>query len=96
MGLFYEDVLRGLQDAGVRAFTFHRPGRMLDEVDIMIDLPVAFADLAAGAEVLEAERLRLPVASARHLIEMKEATGRAQDAADADALRRLLDATSHE
>lgn len=35
---------------------------MLDEVDIMIDLPVAFADLAA----------------------------------DADALRRLLDAMSHE
>ena len=69
---------------------------MLDEVDVLIDLPITFGDLAARAEILEAGGLRLPVASARHLIRMKEATGRAQDTADADALRRLLEATSRE
>lgn len=82
-----------IDEKGMPAFTFHRPGKMLDEVDVLIEAPIPFAELEAAAEVLEAEGLRLPVASARHLIRMKESTGRAQDTADADALRRLLDAT---
>lgn len=85
-----------IADTGMRAFTFHRAERLLDEVDVRIDSPIAFAELAGGAEILDAEGLRLRVASAQHLIRMKEATGRAQDAADADALSRLLEATSDE
>ncbi len=83
-------------EKGMRAFTFHRPGRILDEVDVLIDAPIPFIEMMEGAEVLAAEGLRLCVANARHLIRMKEVTGRAQDAADADALRRLLEATSGE
>ena len=56
--------------------------------------PIAFAELAGGAEILEAEGLRLCVASARYLIRTTEATGRAKDAAGADALRRLREATA--
>lgn len=85
-----------IEEKGMRAFTFQRPGRLLDEVDVIIDSPLGFAELIREARVLEAAGLRLPVASPRHLIQMKEATGRDQDAADADALRRLLDAESRE
>jgi hypothetical protein len=85
-----------IAEKGMRAFTFQRPGRLLDEVDVVIDSPLGFAELMREARVLEAAGLRLPVASPRHLIRMKEATGRDQDAADVDALRRLLEAESRE
>jgi predicted nucleotidyltransferase len=75
------------------AFTFHRPGRPLDEVDVIMDPPLPFAEMAAGAEVVEAEGMRLPIAGLRHLIAMKERARRGQDLADADALRRLLEAS---
>lgn len=81
-----------IADKHMAAFTFHRPGRPLDEVDVLIDPPLPFAELAAGADIVEAEGLRLPIAGIRHLIRMKEQAGRAQDVADADALRRLLEA----
>ena len=80
-------------DKHMLAFTFHRPGRPLDEVDVLIDPPVPFAEMAAGADLVEAEGLRLPIAGIRHLIRMKEHAGRAQDVADVDALRRLLEAS---
>jgi len=79
-------------DKHMKAFTFHRPGRPLDEVDVLIDPPLPFAELAAGADFVEAEGLRLPIVGIRHLIRMKEGAGRAQDVADVDALRRLLEA----
>ena len=81
-----------IADKHMVAFSFHRPGRPLDEVDILIDPPLPFAEMAAGAEVVEAEGLRLPIAGIRHLIRLKELAGRAQDVADVDALRRLLEA----
>ena len=75
------------------AFTFQRPGRPLDEGDVLIYRPLALAELAPGADFVEAEGLRLPIVGIRHLIRMKEGAGRAQDVADVDALRRLLEAS---
>ena len=80
-------------DKHMLAFTFHRAGRPLEEVDVLIDPPLPFGELAAGAVLLEAEGVRLPVVGIRHLIRMKEHAGRAQDVADVDALRRLLEAS---
>jgi len=80
-------------DKHMMAFTFHRPGRPLEEVDVLIDPPLPFPELAAGAALLEAEGVRLPIVGIRHLIRMKEHAGRAQDVADVDALRRLLEAS---
>lgn len=80
-----------IEDKGMRAFTFHRPTRPMDEVDVIIDSPVDFARLARNAERLRAEHLVVPIAGAADLIEMKQAAGREQDVADIDALRRLLE-----
>ena len=80
-----------IADRHMVAFSFFRPGRPLDEVDVLIDPPLTFAELVAGADLVEAEGLRLPIVGVRDLIRMKEHAGRAQDVADADALRRLLE-----
>jgi hypothetical protein len=45
-------------DKHMVAVTFHRPGRPLDEVDVLIDPPLSFSEMAAGADVVEAEGVR--------------------------------------
>ncbi len=73
----------------MKAFTFWRDGRPLDEVDILLVSPVPYNELRLRAHVRHAGGLDLPVADPRDLIRMKRRTGRAQDASDIDALRRL-------
>lgn len=82
-----------LEQKGMRAFTFQRPDRPLDVVDVLIDSPLSYQQLEANAESLHAEGLTLVIAGIDDLIEMKQAAGRAQDEADIDALRRLKAAT---
>ncbi len=78
-----------IDDKGMRAFTFHLPGHPLADIDILIDAPIEFAELAVHAEPVDAGGLKLRIASVDDLIRMKLAAGRDQDLADVDALRRL-------
>ncbi|MFN0251927.1 MAG: DUF6036 family nucleotidyltransferase [Kofleriaceae bacterium] len=78
-----------IADKGMRAFTFHLPDHPLSDIDVLIDSPLDFAQLASRAERIEAGGLLLHVAAVEDLIRMKEIAGRDQDLADADALRRL-------
>jgi uncharacterized nucleotidyltransferase DUF6036 len=79
-----------VDEKGMRAFTFVLPGRPLSDIDVLIDSPISFAELASRAERVDAGGLHLLIASAMDLIQMKLAAGRDQDLADVDALRRLL------
>ncbi len=81
-----------LKDKGMMAFSFWHPKRPLDAVDILYAGRLSYAELAKRADVIPVGRLRLPVAASEDLITMKSGTGRPQDEADVDALRRLLDA----
>ena len=76
-------------EKGMRAFTFQLPGHPLADIDILIDSPVDFAELARRAERIDAGGLMLRVANPEDLIRMKTAAGREQDLDDVDALRRL-------
>ena len=51
------DLVLDLEAANVQRVVevMTRPGRMLDEVDALIDSPIALAELADGAEILEAQ-----------------------------------------
>jgi hypothetical protein len=80
-----------IEDKGMRAFTFHRPGQPLGDIDILIDSPLDFAELSVRAERVDAGGLILHIAGIEDLIRMKQAAARDQDLADADALRRLLE-----
>ncbi|MEJ7599858.1 MAG: hypothetical protein WKG01_18275 [Kofleriaceae bacterium] len=78
-------------EKGMRAFTFQLPGQPLADIDILIDSPLDFNALVGRAERVDAGGLVMHIAGLEDLITMKEAAGRDQDLADADALRRLLE-----
>ncbi len=80
------------EDKNMLAFSFHRPGRPLDEVDVLFAGPLDFAALNEHAVEARAEGLTLRIARPADLITMKQGTGRAQDVADIDALTRLMGA----
>jgi hypothetical protein len=79
-------------EKGMMAFSFWHPDRPLDAVDILYAGRLDYGELVKNADVVQVGQLSLPVAASEDLISMKSGTGRAQDEADADALRRLLDA----
>lgn len=81
-----------LEEKGMLAFSFWRPDRPLDAVDVLYAGRVGYPELRAAALPMDIAGLRLLVASPRDLIEMKRGTGRAQDAFDINALERLIHA----
>lgn len=78
-----------VEQRNLKAFTFVHSLRPLQEVDLLLESPIPFEEVERAKRVLAAGRLRIPVVSLDHLIAMKRASGRAQDAADVDALERL-------
>lgn len=78
-----------VEQKNLRAFTFAHSLRPLQEVDLLLDSPISFEDADRMKKVLTAGHLRIPVISVDHLIAMKRVAGRAQDAADIEALERL-------
>jgi hypothetical protein len=84
------DVVRGwVEDRNLVALTFVDPSQPLREVDLVIASPVPFAEIEGSADRMRSGDLELKVASIAVLIRMKTGTGRAQDASDVDALRRI-------
>lgn len=71
------------------AITLVDPAEPLREVDLVVASPVPFDELERSADRMTAAGLTLAVASIDALIRMKSGTGRAQDASDIDALRRV-------
>jgi hypothetical protein len=87
-----EATVRGwVAERNLQALTFHDPREPLREVDLVISGPVPFEEIERSAERVEAGGLTVAVASIPTLIRMKEGTGRAQDASDVEALRRVLE-----
>ncbi|MBI4609899.1 MAG: hypothetical protein HY726_12930 [Candidatus Rokubacteria bacterium] len=78
-----------VEQRGLPAFTFFHPLRPLQEVDLVLQSPISFEEADRAKTVFTAGRLRIPVISLNHLITMKRAAPRAQDAADVDALERV-------
>lgn len=78
-----------VERSNLKAFTFVHSLRPLQEVDLLIESPVPFEEADSHKKVLTAGRLRIPVVSLDHLITMKRAGGRAQDAMDVEAMKKL-------
>ena len=71
----------------MKAFYFFRENG--EQVDLIIDSPVQFPEAIKEADVQDIDGLRLPVISIRHLIKMKEKTGRAKDKLDVQELMQI-------
>jgi len=78
-----------VEQRNLKAFTFVHSLRPFQEVDLLLESPVSFEEADRAKKVLGARHLRIPVISLDHLIVMKRVAGRAQDAADVEALERL-------
>lgn len=61
-------------------------------MDVLLDSPVPYEQLALRSVTIQADPLQARIAAVEDLVAMKLAAGRAQDFADADALRRLMGA----
>lgn len=76
----------------MKVFSFWDSTNMRPTVDVMLASPVSFEDLWAAASVMSIAGHEVRVASIEHLIQMKAATGRAQDLADVERLRSKREA----
>lgn len=88
--------LHELADAGARkrwveernmiAFTVTHPVRIMEEVDIVLVVPVPWAEIEASRVIRTIEGVHVPVVGRRLLRHIKLATGREKDRADAELL----------
>lgn len=77
------------QEKGMLAFGLRQPDAMATVLDVLVKPVVAYEELKRDAQLIQVGTLQIPVASARHLIAMKQNTGRSKDAIDIEELRKL-------
>lgn len=73
----------------MQAFTFWNPKRSFEEVDILINSPIEFKEIDKAKKVIKAGYISIPLISIDHLIKLKEESGRKQDEADIEALKKI-------
>ena len=76
-----------VQNKNMKAFCFFKENG--EQVDLIIDSPVKYAEAIKEADVLLVDGIRLPVVSIEHLIKMKEKTGRQKDKLDVYELKQI-------
>lgn len=76
-----------IENKNMKAFCFFKDNG--EQVDLIIDSPVQFAQAIKDADVQNIDGIRLPVVSIRHLIKMKEKTGREKDRLDVYELKQI-------
>lgn len=66
------------------------PAQPLQEVDLFVESPIAFADLWSRAEEVTYRDATIRIASIPDLIHLKRLAGRPEDARDIEALEEIL------
>lgn len=73
----------------MHAFTFWNPKKSFEEIDILIKSQIEFKDMYKEKKVVKARYINIPIVSIEHLIKLKETSGRKQDEADVEALKKI-------
>ena len=76
-----------IENKNMKAFCFFKENGQ--QVDLIIDSPVKFPEAIKEADIQHVDGIRLPVVSIRHLIRMKEKTGREKDKLDVYELKQI-------
>jgi hypothetical protein len=79
-----------VEEKGMRVFSMHDPRHPIVEVDLFVDPPIPFAELAARAEWISIGDRSVRVASIADLVAMKRAAGRPKDLEDIAALEAIV------
>jgi len=76
-----------IENKNMKAFCFFKQNG--EQVDLIIDSPVQFSEAIKEADIVPVDGIRLPVVSIKHLIKMKEKTGREKDKLDVSELKAI-------
>lgn len=82
-------VQKWIDERNLRALTYQDRENPLRQVNLLLSTTVPYNEIERDAESMQSGDLDIRVASIDVLIRMKTGTGRAQDASDVDALRRV-------
>jgi len=87
-----DDAIRDswVRDKNMKAFTFYSDSLPIGEIDIVFHLPVPYTELKERAVYLEVQGVKVPVVSIQDLIRLKLYSGREQDLADVEYLKKIL------
>ena len=77
------------KEKGMKAFTFINPKNPFENVDILLDVPVAFEAASRRRKQFRSGRVKIPTVSQKDLILMKKKAGRPQDLADIEILKAI-------
>jgi len=79
------------EDKNMLVFSMHQPDNPLLVVDLFVNEPVPYQQLAQRAVQLDLGGVKVPVCAINDLIEMKQKAGRPKDLEDIKYLNALLD-----
>jgi hypothetical protein len=82
-----------IRNKHMKAFNLVNPSWAISEIDILIDLPISHDEALEHSSTFVLDDVAVRAVSIEHLIEMKEGTGRAQDQADINHLKRIREMT---
>lgn len=77
------------EEKNMRVFSFYHPKKGIMLIDIFINEPVPYDKIKIDAVEMKMGHLLIPTVSVEDLIKLKEISGRPQDIADIEALKRL-------
>jgi hypothetical protein len=78
-----------IDEKGMRVFSFWHPDRPLEIVDVFVENPIPFEELAQEKNIKKAGDLEIPIPSLRHLIKLKRLSGRPEDLKDIEMLEKI-------
>ena len=76
-----------VREKNMAAFPLIHKSSPLQQIDILADSPLPYAEAVKNRIVLKVNRISVPLISIRDLITLKNASGRSQDIADIAALK---------
>jgi len=78
-----------VKEKNMIVFSFWRPERPYEVIDVFVKEPMPFDDLWSKREKVAIENIKIPVISLGHLVQLKKQAGRLQDLSDIEALKKL-------
>lgn len=78
-----------IEEKNMRVFSFYHPKKGIMLIDIFVNEPLPYNKIRKNAVELKMGNLVIPTVSVKDLIQLKEISGRPQDLADIEALKRL-------
>jgi hypothetical protein len=78
-----------LKEKNMKVFSFYHPRQTISLIDVFIYEPIPYEKVKANSVKFKIGNFSFPVASVDDLIKLKRLSGRPQDLADIEALKRI-------